>query len=76
MDSGWSEEGEINFDHAVRFLRSYAYSSYPDYSLAKRPATRIINKKALPIEISDLESVEEMLEEFRTPPENSSLAWN
>jgi len=76
MEPGWSEKGEIDFDRAVEFLQSFSYSSYPDYFLAKRPATRIINKDALPVEISDLESVQEMLEEFRTPPENSAFPWD
>ena len=75
MDSGWSEKGKIDLDRAVRFLQSFAYSSYPDYFLGKRPATKIINKNALPIEISDLENVQDMLEEFRTPPENSAFPW-
>ena len=76
MEPGWSETAEIDFDRAVEFLQSFSYSSYPDYFLAKRPATRIINKDALPVEISDLESVQEMLEEFRTPPENSAFPWD
>ena len=75
MDPGCLKKGEINVDQAVKFLRSFAYSSYPDY-FRKRPATKIINKSALPVEISDLENIEEMLEEFRAPPENSSLAWD
>ncbi|HXK38609.1 MAG TPA: hypothetical protein VJ043_00780 [Candidatus Paceibacterota bacterium] len=75
MEPGWSEKGKIDFDRAVKFLQSFAYSSYPDYFLEKRLATRIINKGALPVEISDLESVQEMLEEFRTPPENSAFPW-
>ncbi|MDO8522657.1 MAG: transposase [bacterium] len=76
MHPGWKEEGKIDFDQAVKFLQSFAYSSYPDYFLAKRLATKIINKDGLPVEISDLENVEKMLEEFQTPPENSSLAWD
>ncbi|MEK7132512.1 MAG: transposase [Patescibacteria group bacterium] len=75
MDSGCLKKGEINVDQAIKFLQSFAYSSYPDYFLEKRLATRIIDKNALPVEISDLENVEEMLKEFRDPPENSSLAW-
>jgi putative transposase len=76
MDSGWSEKGEIDFDSAVKFLETFAYSSYPDYFLEKRPASRIVNKAALPVAVSDLEDVELMLEELRVPPENSSLPWD
>lgn len=75
MDPGWSEKGKIDFDSAVKFLQSFEYSSYRDYFLEKRPESKLINKNALPVEISDLEDVEAMLNEFRVPPENSSLPW-
>jgi hypothetical protein len=46
-------------------LDTYRYSSYPDYYMDARPEGKIISKDSLPIDISDLEKVEEMLETQR-----------
>jgi REP element-mobilizing transposase RayT len=42
-------------------LRTYDFSSYVDYYVGERQATKIINRSALPIGINDLEQVDEML---------------
>ncbi|MDO8552691.1 MAG: transposase [bacterium] len=75
MDPGWLKRGSIDCNKAVKFLQSFAFSSYPDYFLEERKVTKIINKSALPIEIDELESVEEMLKELRDPPESSPLTF-
>src|ERR1700690_1561019 len=70
FEPGWHEKGKINAVKASDFLKSFRYSSYPDYFIGDRAETKIIDKDALPIDVSDLESVEEILKEFRAPPED------
>ena len=66
----WRKKRRINAEHASDFLRSYKYSSYADYFIGERLETKIINKEALPIRMSEIESVQSMLEEFWDPLED------
>lgn len=43
-------------------LKNFAYSSYPDYFPGGRKEGVIINRESLPVSISDLEKVEDILE--------------
>ena len=60
-----SSRQRFDLKQAEEFLDSYWYSSYQDYFHSRRLESKIINKEALPIEISDLETVEQMLKEYR-----------
>lgn len=67
---GWKERRKIDTKEAGDFLGSFKYSSYPDYFRGDRLETKIISKEALPICVTDIESIEQMLEEFWDPPED------
>lgn len=57
-------------------LKNFAYSSYPDYFPGGRKEGVIISKENLPVSISDLERVEDMLEmknSFQGDPLDRSL---
>jgi len=76
IESKWKDNGISNLKKTLNFLTSYKYSSYRDYfsDVQKEPLdikyvnTRqegaIINKNALPIDISDLDNLKNMLEEY------------
>ncbi len=64
-NSGLEEAYSTGKSRAEDTLSSFRYSSYQDYFLGTRPETRILNKIELPIDIADLESVDEMLREVR-----------
>jgi len=64
--SGWKSANSINLKKAQEFLTNYQYSSYVDYFGESRDSGLILNKGVLPINISDIEDVEQMLEEFTT----------
>lgn len=70
---GWKERKVIDPVKAIDFLRSYRYSSYPDYFLGNRLESKILNKEALPIDITDLESFESMFEEFHSDLSDSEV---
>lgn len=53
-----------NIQAATDHLRSFRFSSYPDYFVAERPASRILNVDSLPIPRADIESVSTMLNEI------------
>lgn len=44
------------------FLKSYAYTSYPDYYFEERPASKILAKEALPFDPREIETLDSMLE--------------
>ncbi len=63
LDPGWKERGTTDASPALPFMRSFKYSSYPDYFGTERLEAKIINKSSLPIATTDLEDIETMLEE-------------
>ena len=67
----WQEKREIDIAKAMKFLKSFRYSSYPDYFHESRLASKIIDKHTLPINVSDLESITKMLSEYHTLHEGS-----
>lgn len=73
VEPGWKEKGIIDKRKAVDFLKSYKYSSYPDYFGTERAEGKIIDKSKLPTDISTLESFDEMLKEFTDPFERPNL---
>jgi len=73
VESGWKEKGVDDVGKAIDFLKSYQYSSYPDYFGPERPEGEILDKSLLPIDILALESFEEMLKEFSDPFERPDL---
>jgi len=64
IEPDWKENGITDKKTALKFLREYKYSSYPDYFVGKRDESLIINKKAPSINIADLEDLSEMLEQI------------
>ncbi|MCD5384607.1 MAG: transposase, partial [Candidatus Pacebacteria bacterium] len=71
VEPKWKEFGVSSLKETQEFLSKYKYSSYSDYftigqrgSLTTRQEGAIINKDALPIDISDLDNLKEMLEEY------------
>jgi len=67
----WKEEGLTNRAAAAAHLQTYFYSSYADYFLDERPESRILEKSALPIEINDMKTMDDLLVALS---ENSSEA--
>lgn len=63
IESEWQENGIQDKKAALKFLREYKYSSYPDYFVGERDESLILNKEALPINIDNLEDLSEMLEQ-------------
>src|SRR3989344_4929753 len=65
---GWKEKGIGDTSEAKKFLASYPFSSYPDY-FGNRLESKIISRDALPFHVNALESVDEMLKDFKARPE-------
>ena len=59
--SGWKETGIHNREGAAQYMQTYPYSSYRDYFLGERPESFILQKSALPIEYSDLKTMDDLL---------------
>lgn len=64
VEHDWKVHGIKDVKKATDFLRSYKYSSYPDYFGSARAENKIVEKAALPIDVADLESFDTMLAEF------------
>ncbi len=70
VEPKWKENGISSLKETQSFLSKYKYSSYQDYTnvqsdaLDTRPESAIISKDALPIDISDLDNLKDMLEEY------------
>ncbi len=64
IESGWKENGIVDKKAAMKFLKEYNYSSYSDYFVGERDESLILNKKALPTDIDNLEDLSEMLNEI------------
>jgi len=59
---GWKDGGSLDSKKEVqKFLENYRYSSYRDYFVLNRDESLVLSKEALPIDISDLEAIPEML---------------
>jgi len=64
VEPNWKEEGITNLKNVQDFLCEYKYSSYMDYFGDAREEALLLNKKALPIDISSLEDPKNMLKEY------------
>ena len=73
IEPGWKKNGIADPNKAIEFLKSYRYSSYPDYFGPERLEGKIVDKTALPIEIRALETFDQMLKEFTDPFERPDL---
>ena len=61
-DPAWEKSGILkNVRETGKFLRGYKYSSFPDYFVGERAESRIITKKALPIEAKELKTMDDLL---------------
>lgn len=61
LQSDWKERGIQDRNAASLHLQTYPYSSYADYFLNDRPESRILEKDALPIEMHDLKTMDDLL---------------
>lgn len=61
IEEEWKQKMVREPKEAAAFLKSFEYSSYPDYFVADRAAAKIINKAALPVDIKSLYSIENMI---------------
>ncbi len=72
IEPKWKDNGIHDLKSAQEFLKKYSYSSYQDYFVSRqgspgdevRQESAILNKDALPIDISDLDNLREMLQEY------------
>ena len=72
IEPKWKDVGISDLRSTQKFLKKYKYSSYQDYFTNRqgspgdeiRQECAIINKDALPIDISDLDNLKEMLKEY------------
>jgi putative transposase len=64
----WEEEGISNIEQAKAFIREYQYSSYRDYFAGERDEGVIINKQSLPIFITELEDITNMIKIYQDSP--------
>jgi len=72
VEPKWKDNGIGNLKNTQEFLKKYKYSSYQDYqSRQGTPSDKvmrqegvILNTDALPIDISDVDNLKEMLEEY------------
>ncbi len=61
FEPGWKLKGLKNAVVASDFLKDFAFSSYPDYFPGDRKEGVILERSALPMDISELEDMEAML---------------
>ena len=64
--NGWKQQRDVDVELVSNFLRGFPFSSYVDYfdSGTVRPAGKILSRGSMPIDISEIESVQQMLEEY------------
>lgn len=60
----WKEHGIDDPVAASALLENYRYGSYIDYIHPQRPETTILNKHALPIDITDVDNLDGLLAEY------------
>ena len=65
VEPGWKERGLQDVKRAGVHLKSYMHSSYPDYFSENRKESKILSRDALPIDISDFISGDEMFSAFQ-----------
>ena len=65
FEPSWKERGLTDVAGAIAFIKRFRYSSYEDYFHSGRKEGVILAKDVLPTGVSALESVEEMLMEFK-----------
>jgi len=57
----WKETGIRNRGAAARYMQTYPYSSFQDYFVGTRPESPIIEKNMLPIELNDVQTMDDLL---------------
>ncbi|MEK7098370.1 MAG: transposase [Patescibacteria group bacterium] len=57
----WKETGVRNRAEAAQYMQTYPYSSYQDYFAKDRPESRILEKSALPIELNEVQTMDDLL---------------
>jgi putative transposase len=62
VEGNWKERGVVNASRAGEFLRTYLYSSYPDYLQEQRPESQIISRGVLPLDVSTLRTLDDVFE--------------
>ena len=72
-ESEWKEKGIKHLHNARKFLKEYRYSSYLDYFGKEREESLILNKEALPMDVSDLENPARMLKEYQAYVQGNPL---
>ncbi len=76
IEPQWKENGIENKNKVKEFLNNYQYSSYIDYFGPKRDESLILTKDSLPIDISDLEKISEMIEVYQVNMQPKKLNRN
>lgn len=61
VDPEWEKQNVTNVSKVSKYLSTFKYSSYYDYFTEERDESLILEKDAVPIDIQDLEKVEDML---------------
>lgn len=75
LQRDWKERGLEDLRRAGTFLYDYPYSSFPDYSDRKRPESRILSKKALPVEEQEIRAMDGLLKIFfSTSPDIQTMS--
>lgn len=64
VEPKWKEKGIKSKDKALNFIKKYKYSSYQSYFVNENDLSLILDKNLLPIDISNLDSIENMLSEI------------
>jgi len=64
IDPSWKENDITDLEKTKSFLSGYAYSSYADYFIAKRPESSILNKDAFPEHFSKLNDINNLVYNF------------
>jgi REP element-mobilizing transposase RayT len=57
----WKERGLANSRDAAHFMYTYRYGSFCDYFGKVRPEKCILSREALPVEVSDLRNIDDLL---------------
>lgn len=59
--SDWKEVGLHDREGAAQYMRTFPYSSFHDYFVGDRLESPIVQKGALPIELNDMRTVDDLL---------------
>ena len=75
IDKDWKEKGYpfLNTRSVEDFIKNYKYSSYYDYFINNRPESSILNKDTFSENLSELNDFKDIVKEFHSPQELSSV---